>query len=33
MAQRILKELEMRDAILSDRDQLTIDHGVALYAL
>ena len=33
MAQRILEQLEMRDAVLSDRDELTVDHGVALHAL
>src|SRR5213080_5012323 len=33
MAQRVLKQLEMRDPVLSDRDELAVDHGVALYAL
>ena len=33
MAQRVLKQLEMRDAVLSDRDELAVDHGVALHAL
>jgi hypothetical protein len=33
MAQRILKQLEMREAVLSDRDEFAIDHGVALHAL
>src|SRR5215213_9353034 len=33
MAQRVLKQLEMRDALFSDRDELAVDHGVALHAL
>ncbi|MCP1912849.1 hypothetical protein J2R96_005329 [Bradyrhizobium elkanii] len=33
MTQRVLKQLEMRNAVLSDRDELAIDHGVALHAL
>src|SRR3954464_9550622 len=33
MAQRVLKKLEMRDAVLSDCDELAVDHGVALDAL
>ena len=33
MAQRVLKQLEMRDAVFSDRDELAVDHGVALHAL
>jgi hypothetical protein len=33
MAQRVLKQLEMRDAVLSDRDELAVDHGIALHAL
>ncbi len=33
MAQRVVKQLEMRDAVLTDRDKLTVDHGVALHAL
>ena len=33
MAQRVLKQLEMRDAVLSDRDEFAVDHGVALHAL
>ena len=32
MAQRVLKQLEMRDTVLSDRDELTVDHGVARHA-
>ena len=33
MAQRILEQLEMRDAVVSDRDEFAIDHSVALHAL
>src|SRR5215207_9380563 len=33
MSQRVLKQLKMRDAVLSDRDELAVDHGVALHAL
>jgi hypothetical protein len=33
MAQRVLKQLEMRDAVFSDRDEFAVDHGVALDAL
>src|SRR3954469_1972433 len=33
MAQRVVKQLEMRDAVLTDRDKLTVDHGAALHAL
>jgi hypothetical protein len=33
VAQRVLKQLEMRDAVFSDRDELAVDHGVALHAL
>jgi hypothetical protein len=33
MAQRVLKQLEMRDAVLADRDEFAVDHGVALHAL
>src|SRR3979411_1887794 len=33
MASRVLEQLEMRDAVLSDRDELAVDHGVALHAL
>jgi hypothetical protein len=29
----ILEQLEMRDAVLSDRDELAVDHGVTLDAL
>ena len=32
MAQRVLEQLEMRYAVLADRDELAIDHGVALHA-
>src|SRR4051812_49609114 len=33
MAQRVLQQLEMRDAVFSDRDEFAVDHGVALHAL
>jgi hypothetical protein len=33
MAQGVLKQLEMRYAVLADRDELAIDHGVRLHAL
>lgn len=33
MTQRVLQQLKMRDAVLSDRDELAVDHGVALHAL
>src|ERR1700760_2261244 len=32
MPQRVLEQLKMRDAILSDCDELAVDHGVALDA-
>ena len=32
MAQRVLQQLEMRDAVLSDRNEFAINHGVALHA-
>lgn len=33
MAKRVLKQLEMGCAVLPDRDELAIDHGVALHIL